>query len=60
MTRREAANETEPLAHAPLVLANEHVAELGEPVRTLLERAEDLLALLDRQRDGRPGIALAS
>jgi hypothetical protein len=35
------------------VLPNEHAAELGEPVRAVLELAQDLLALLDRQRERR-------
>jgi hypothetical protein len=43
-----------PLAHAPLVLAQENAAELDEPVRTILECSEGLLALGDRQREGCP------
>jgi hypothetical protein len=43
-----------PFAHAPLVLAHEHPTELRESIGAVLERAEDLLALLDRQRESRP------
>jgi hypothetical protein len=41
----------EPLSHSPLVLSNEDAAELGEPIRAVLERTDDVLALLDRQRE---------
>ena len=41
----------EPLAHAPLVLAQEHGSELGETIGRIVEAAEDLLALSDRQRE---------
>ena len=40
----------EPLAHPPLVLAEKDAAQLAEPVRGIVERAEDALAVLDRQR----------
>ena len=39
----------ETLAHPPLVLAQEHAAELGEPSGRIVESSDDPLAILDRQ-----------
>jgi hypothetical protein len=43
----------EPCALAPLVLAHQDSAEFREPVGAILEPAQDLLPLLDRQRERR-------
>ena len=40
----------EPLTHGPLVLSEQHAAELGETVVRIVERAEDRFAVRDRQR----------
>jgi hypothetical protein len=38
-------------SHAPLMLAQQYAAELLEPGRRIVERAEDALAVIDRERD---------
>jgi hypothetical protein len=44
----------EPLAHAPLALSEQHGPELDQRVRAyVIERPEDALAILDRQRKNR-------
>ena len=40
-----------PLAHPPLVLAEQHTAELGESEGRIVEGAENRLAILDRERN---------
>lgn len=51
-TAVEIARLDQPLAHAPLVLHEQHAAELGKPVRLrVVERPEDALPVVDRQRD---------
>jgi len=40
----------ETLPHAPLVLGEQHAAELGQTVRRIVERPNDLFPLRDRQR----------
>jgi hypothetical protein len=44
----------EPFPQSPLVLLNEHAAELAEPVGTVFECAQNSLAVVDRQRDDPP------
>jgi hypothetical protein len=41
----------EPLAHPPLVLGEEHSAQLGKAGGWFLERVHDRLAILDRHSD---------
>ena len=41
----------EPLAHAPLVLVQEHGSKHGECGRRVVERSKDRLAILDRESD---------
>jgi hypothetical protein len=44
----------EPFARAPLVLSDQHTSELAELVGAILERAEDRLAVRDRESNDAP------
>jgi hypothetical protein len=43
----------EPFAHAPLVLRQQHAAELRETARRVVESAQDRLPILNRESDHR-------
>ena len=49
--RTEGTSLNEPNAPAPLVLTQQHAAELGESFGRVVEGANDALAVLDRQRE---------
>ena len=44
-------DQSSPSRCAPLVLVHEHAAELGEPVRKIIERGQDDRPLVERERE---------